>query len=298
MLDEELRLSLPTEDDLPDSDGKPMDNELQSAAPILLRGVLYYIWADRFDWLFAINMGIYPDPYEKAIGPDAFLSIGVDRVRENNKLRLSYVVHQEKVMPQWVLEIVSKKPGGEYGKKFQRYQEMGVLYYVIYNPSHYRRDKHGMFEVYRLENERYVLQQGNPVWMPKIGLGIGHEQGFQEGLRQDWLYWYDEQGKKYPPQEDILREMKTLREQEQIALEREHLIRRSTEEQLEQQKQLRSQQLRSIVLRSLTRDFGALPLEISDRINNLPIEDLELLGEALFDFETIENLTQWFDRLK
>jgi Uma2 family endonuclease len=59
----------------------------------------------------------------------------VERVRPNGKLRLSYVLKQEKVMPQWVLEVVSKQPGGEYGEKFQRYAAMGVLYYTIYNPT-------------------------------------------------------------------------------------------------------------------------------------------------------------------
>jgi Uma2 family endonuclease len=113
MLDEDLLLSLPTEDDLPDSDETPVDNELQVLAPVLLRGILAYIWAERFDWFFGVNLGIYPNPHEKAIGPDGFLSLGVDRVRANNKLRLSYVVYQEKVMPQWVLEVVSRKPGGE-----------------------------------------------------------------------------------------------------------------------------------------------------------------------------------------
>jgi Uma2 family endonuclease len=294
MLDEDLRLSLPTEEDLPCSDEKPMDNELHLLVPMLLRGVLHYIWADRFDWLFAINMGIYPDPYEKAIGPDAFLSLGVERVRADSKLRLSYLVYQEKVMPQWVLEIVSKKPGGEYGKKFQRYREMGILYYVIYNPTHYRRDKHNPFEVYRLDNGQYVLQQGSPVWMPEIGLGIGHERGLQEGHLRDWLYWYDENGQRYPPQEETLRQMRLLRE---IELHRELLIRRSVEENLDQEKQLRLQQLRSIVLRSFTRDFGQLPTPISDRINHLPIADLEDLGEALFDFESIENLMACLDRL-
>jgi len=150
LLDENLILSLPTEEDLPDSDEKPVDKELQLLVGFLLRGILHHIWANRFDWLFAVNLGIYPDPYKSAIAPDAFLSLGVERVRENSKLRLSYLVYQEKVTPQWVLEVVSQKPGGEYSTKFRRYAEMGVLYYVIYNPSHYRRDKHDMFEVYRL----------------------------------------------------------------------------------------------------------------------------------------------------
>jgi Uma2 family endonuclease len=185
MLDEELLLSLPTEEDLPDSDEKPVDKELQLLAPFLLRAILSYVWRDRLDWFLGVNLGIYPAPGEKAIGPDAFLSLGVDRVRPSNKLRLSYLVYREGVMPQWVLEVVSKSPGDEYDQKFLRYAEMGVLYYVIYNPSHYRRDKHESFEVYRLEKGQYVRQVGNPVWMPELGLGIGHEKGTHDQVYRD-----------------------------------------------------------------------------------------------------------------
>lgn len=280
MLDEDLRVSLPTEEELPYSDEKPVDSELQLLAGFLLRGILNHIWSDRFDWLFAVNLGIYPDPYEPAIAPDAFLSLGVERVRENNKLRLSYLLYQEKVMPQWVLEVVSKKPGGEYSTKFRRYAEMGVLYYVIYNPSHYRRDKHEMFEVYRLEKGKYILQVGNPVWMPEIGLGIGHEKSHQEGVNRDWLFWYNEEGDRYLPPGDAL-------EQEKILRGREKLIRRSLEDQLEQQRlesasRLEQERLesasrleqahRSLVLKMIQEN---MPLETIARITNLTIEQLE-----------------------
>jgi Uma2 family endonuclease len=225
MLEENMLLSLPAEEDLPDCDEKPVDNELQLLAPMLLRGILSYIWDDRLDWFFGINLGVYPVIDQPAIGPDAFLSLGVERVRANNKLRLSYLVYREGVMPQWVLEVVSKQPGGEYDEKFRQYAELGVLYYTIYNPSHYRRDRHEAFEVYRLEKGQYVRQFGNPVWMPEIGLGIGHEVGSQDRNRRDWLYWYDEQGSRYPVPENALKEEKLLREREQ-------LMRRQAEERL------------------------------------------------------------------
>ena len=37
MLDEDVKVSLPTEEDLPYSDGKPVDSELQLLAGFLLR---------------------------------------------------------------------------------------------------------------------------------------------------------------------------------------------------------------------------------------------------------------------
>ena len=61
--------------------------------------------------------------------------------------------------------------------------------------------------------------------MPEIGLGIGHEVGTHERISRDWLYWYDEQGTRYPAQEDAL-------QQERILRERESLIRREVEEKL------------------------------------------------------------------
>jgi Uma2 family endonuclease len=225
MLEEGIRLPLSAEDYLPDSDEKPVDNELQVLAPVLLRAILSYIWAERFDWFFGVNLGVYYDPDRPAIGPDGFLSLGVQRVRPDNKLRLSYIVAQELVTPQWVLEVVSKKPGGEYGEKFDRYAAMGVLYYTIYNPSHHRRDKHDVFEVYKLIQGQYVRQQGNPVWMPEIGLGIGLEVGRQEGIKRDWLYWYDAAGNRHLAPEDAI-------VQERILREREKLMRREAEAQL------------------------------------------------------------------
>jgi Uma2 family endonuclease len=276
MLEDDGLLLLPTEDDLPDSDGQPVDNELQILAPALLRAILAYMWSDREDWFFAINMGLYSDVQQSAIGPDAFLSLGVPRVRSSNKLRLSYVVAQEKVMPQWVLEVVSKKAGGEYGEKLRVYAEIGILYYTIYNPSHYRRDKHEPFEVYKLENGEYVRQVGNPVW----------------------LYWYDQQGDRYPAPEAALKQARILREQEQIAREqeqiareREQLRRRELEEQLAQEVRSR----RSLLLRQLTRKIGVIPEHELEQINSLSTEQLESLGEDFLDFGSIDDLIAWLE---
>lgn len=292
MLEDDLLLSLPTEDDLPDSDGKPVDNELHTLIQVLLRGILAQIWGDRFDWFFGVNLGLYPSPNEAALVPDGFLSLGVERIRENNKLRLSYLVYREKVMPQWVLEVVSRTPGGEYDEKFSRYAELGVQYYVIYNPNHFRRDRHDAFEVYRLEGGQYVRLIGNPVWMPELGLGIGHELGIQEGIRRDWLYWYDENGGRYLPSENAL-------EQERILREREQLIRREVEEQLvaETQARIQAEENLDVEARSRLQAEQALaqekqtialsllkqqaPIEMIAQATGLTLEELKRLEERL-----------------
>ena len=237
---------LPTEDDLPDTDNQPVDNELQLLVPFLLQAILLLAWAERQDWFMGVNLGLYPAPRQPAIGPDAFLALGVERVRQGSKLRKSYVVWQEGVMPQWVLEVVSQKPGGEYerdrdrqngqGKLFQ-YARLGVQYYTIYNPNHWRRDEHDPFEVYQLVNGVYVRKTGNPVWMPELGLGIGTEQGTHKGYTRQWLYWYDEQGNRYPAPENIIAQAQQRAQQAEQEREQERQLRRQVEVQLEQERQ-------------------------------------------------------------
>ena len=194
---------LPSSEELPDSDDTPVDNELQDLIPGLLKAILALVWANRMDWFFGVDMGIYYDPEEPAIVPDGFLSLGVERVFHEN-LRLSYVYWEENhIPPIMVLEIVSQKRRGEYTKKKQLYAELNVLFYVVYNPLRRRKSP---LEVYRLVDEEYVLQpENNPVWLPEIGLGIGRERGTYQGITREWLYWYDEQGQRLlTPEERIL----------------------------------------------------------------------------------------------
>lgn len=54
-------------------------------------------------------------------------------------------------------------------------------------------------------------------------------------------------------------------------------------------------QARSLLLRLLARKVGSVNARTLDRINALPIEQLESLGEALLDFESIADLTTWLD---
>jgi predicted transposase/invertase (TIGR01784 family) len=55
---------------------------------------------------------------------------------------------------------------------------------------------------------------------------------------------------------------------------------------------------RTLVLRQLTRKLGELPQEMSDRINNLSIEQIENLGEALLDFQEMTDLEAWLNEVE
>ena len=186
---------LPSSAELPDSDDTPVDNELQDLMPGLLKLILANIWKTRMDWFFGVDMGVYYDPDEPAIVPDGFLSLGVERIVDE-ELRLSYVIWEENnIAPMFVLEVVSKTYRGEYGAKKERYQQLGVLYYAVYSSQQRRKSP---LEIYRLIDGEYVLQSGNPVWMPEIGLGLGREKESYQGITREWLYWYSQAGDRYP----------------------------------------------------------------------------------------------------
>ena len=220
MVNHNEQLNLPLSEELPDSDGEPVDSEMHILVPFLLREILIRVWGDRYDWFFGINMGIFHTTGSNprvAIVPDGFLSLGVPRLKNNN-LRPSYILWEENyVVPILVLEIVSKTYGGEYDEKMIDYARLGVLYYVIYNPDYSKRDKHERFEVYRLLNGVYQRLQGNPVWMPEIGLGIGSEVGNNDRCEREWLYWYDSQSNRFmTPEERELQQQQRAEQLEQM----------------------------------------------------------------------------------
>jgi Uma2 family endonuclease len=184
---------LPVDDEFPCSDGKPVDSELQELVPGLLKAILMRIWKNRPDYLFVIDMGLY---YEGGcIAPDALLSLGVEQPDDGQK-RSSYILSNEKVVPVFALEVVSKTYGSEYDEKLSKYKEIGILYYVIYAPLMKSDER---LEVYKLIDGDYVLQKSErqSIWMPEIGLAIGRENLAHDRTNREWLYWYDETGVRY-----------------------------------------------------------------------------------------------------
>ncbi|MHC5726874.1 MAG: Uma2 family endonuclease [Nostoc sp.] len=217
MLEYDPLACLPSSEELPDSDDTPVDNELQDLIPGLLKAILAMAWADRMDWFFGVDMGIYYHPDLPPIVPDGFLSLGVERFYDEN-LRPSYVLWEERRVPILALEVVSRKYRGEYSTKKQEYAKLGILYYVVYNPTRRRKAR---LEVYKLVNNLYQLQDENPVWLPEIGLGIGIERGTYLGIPREWLYWYNQQGERLLTPEE---EAKLAQQEAQQAQQRAQLL--------------------------------------------------------------------------
>jgi Uma2 family endonuclease len=231
----ELPRYLPTADELPNSDDTPVDNELQELIPGLLKSILRMLWKGRMDWFFGIDMSLYIDPDRPPIVPDGFLSLNVERSFDED-LRLSYLLWEEEVMPVFVLEVVSSKPGGEYTTKLQEYAQMGVLYYIIYNPKRRRKAR---LEIHKLQNGQvYELQNANPLWMPEISLGIGSERANYDDLTREWLYWYDENDQRYPTPYEQIEQERQRADNADRAIERE---RQQTEQERQRAERLVAQ---------------------------------------------------------
>lgn len=54
----------------------------------------------------------------------------------------------------------------------------------------------------------------------------------------------------------------------------------------------------NLVLKQLNKRFGTIPQDITERISNLSIEELENLGEALLDFQNLLDLENWLINTK
>jgi Uma2 family endonuclease len=200
MLLSELKANLPSTAELPCSDDIPVDNEDQNFLPNVLLFLLQSLWKERMDWYFGVDMAIYHTTgvnLRVPVVPDGFLSLGVER-KKGGKSRRSYATWEENdIVPILTLEMVSQTPGGEYEEKMEIYRKLGVLYYVIYNPEFWQRDRQQPLEIYKLVAGSYQLQIGEPYWLEEVGLGIGRVRGIFNGIEQEQLAWFDRDYRRY-----------------------------------------------------------------------------------------------------
>jgi Uma2 family endonuclease len=235
-------LRLPTARELPDSDETPVDNELQDSVPGVLKAILALLWQNRSDWFFGIDMGIYADTESPwtAIVPDGFLSLGVPRFRPEygRRGRPSYVLWEEDgILPVFVLEVVSQTYRGEYTEKLRQYQALEVQYYAVYDPEAFQPN-HERLEVHQLIDGTYERMSGEPVWMPELGLGLGRAISTVDGWTREWLFWFSEEGERYPVPEEYQRYRADLAEKQ---VEAEQQARAETERLAEQERQARAE---------------------------------------------------------
>jgi Uma2 family endonuclease len=135
--------------------------------------------------------------------PDWFAVLGVPQFYEEEELRLSYVIWQEKVSPTVIVELLSpgteKEDLGQSQRSAQQpptkwdvYEKiLKVPYYLVFDRYTDR------LRAFHLRDATYTslpLPQDGRIWMPEVGLGLGLWEGRYRGRQRLWLRWYNEQG--------------------------------------------------------------------------------------------------------
>ncbi len=189
---------LPNIDDLVLEDGKPVDNIFAEKQQRLLVDPLYSSWAGPAggrEYLVLANVGLFRAPKQPALAPDVMLSIGVPAHRDlSRKENRSYLLWEMGKPPNIVVELVSDKLGGEATTKRRDYADIGVHYYVIFDPQNCLGE--GVVLAFSLRDGAYHPIETS--WFPGVELGMTLWEGGYEGQPAQWLRWCDRQGVVIP----------------------------------------------------------------------------------------------------
>ncbi|MGB0564720.1 MAG: Uma2 family endonuclease [Spirulinaceae cyanobacterium] len=116
-------------------DETPVDNLIQEKLQRLLVQCLYSAYAPGQPFLAMADVGIFFSLRQAAIVPDVMLSVGVEVSPDwHEKKHRSYLVWEFGKVPEVVIEIVSNRKGNELTRKLTDYAQMGIIYYVVFDP--------------------------------------------------------------------------------------------------------------------------------------------------------------------
>lgn len=220
-------------------DDEPVDNIFSEKQQRLLTTPLYDSWQSERKFLALANVGIFTDDKEKPIVPDMMLSMDVELTKENwPDEHRSYLMWEFEKAPEIVIEVVSNNIGKENSAKKRRYAQIGVFYYVIFDPILYLSKE--PLIIYQLADDHYIPYIGTV--FPNIGLGLKQWFGTFQDEEATWLRWTDLQGSLIltgAEQADLARQQTDLARQQadlahqqaDLARQQADLARQETEEQ-------------------------------------------------------------------
>lgn len=219
-------------------DDEPVDNLFSEKQQRLLAQTLYASWlpppgrkqapGEARPFLAAANVGVFFAKAQPPLVPDLFVSLDVRPHQDwYAKEHRSYFVWEFGKVPDVVIEIVSNRLGGEADRKLEGYAEIGVPYYVIYDPQRHLSEK--VLQVFVLSDGVYQAQE-EPT-LTRLGLRLTLWDGIFEGHIDTWLRWCDAQGRLLPTGEErAVEEAEARRDAEARAAE-EAEARRDAEAQ-------------------------------------------------------------------
>ncbi len=252
----------PTEDELPSSDGMPMETERHVLQMYLLIETLRAHWAERTDVFVGGNMFVYfsPDQVRRHDfrGPDVFVVQGVEK-RE----RKSWVVWQEGKGPDVVIELLSESTAErDKQEKKEIYQErLRVPEYFWYDPFSGEWAGFGLHQgcydpIVEDEQERLISRE--------LGLALVRWEGVYNGVSARWLRWATLEGSLLPTPEELAQQaqqqVQQARQQAQEAQQQAQWAQQEAQQaqQEAQQARQRTAELEELLARYRAR-FGELP---------------------------------------
>lgn len=201
-------------------DDTPVDNFQSEEQQRLLVEPLYSSKVLPAPFLAAANVGLFYKLKGDPIVPDVLLSLGVQRPDDfSQRQNRSYFVWEFGKVPEVCIEIVSNQEGDELvvSKKSRRigktaakksiYAQIGVRYYVVFDPLQQIQGKDEMdgalLRVWSISPDGYteltppqgISAIGQSVWLNAAGVGLTLWEGqFEEEVTRLWLRWCDQDG--------------------------------------------------------------------------------------------------------
>lgn len=205
-------------------DDTPVDNFYSAQQQRLLVDSLCSSKVLPQPFIAEANVGLFYQLKGDPIVPDFLLSLGVQRAANySQRSDRTYLVWEFGKVPEVCIEVVSNRAGDELtlsrksqrqGKtlcKKDRYTQIGVPYYVVFDPLQQLQGEAEMngalLRVWAITAQGYreltsaagISTVGESVWLESVGLGLTLWEGsFEEEVTRLWLRWCNAQGQVFP----------------------------------------------------------------------------------------------------
>lgn len=125
-----------------------------------------------------------------------FLNLDVEVNKDwHAKENRSYMIWEFGKVPEVVVEVVSNREGNELGSKLRRYVEMGINYYIVFDPMQELSEQ--VLRVFEISSgKRYRLR--DDFVLPTVGLSVTLWRNVYKGIPETRLRWCDKSGNIIP----------------------------------------------------------------------------------------------------
>ena len=201
-------------------DETPVDNMFSEKQQQLLVTSLYDSWHDQ-QFLALANVGLFYQRDTPPVVPDVMLSLDVTAPPELfEKQHRSYFTFVYGKPPDLVVEVVSNDDGHE-ERKIDTYAEIGVPYYVIYDP-----ERHLSSRTLRgyVKNARKYVELADPLSLPDFPLRLALWTGIYSGFGPvPWLRWATRDGVLLPTGAEQADQERQRTNQERVRADQERV---------------------------------------------------------------------------